>query len=257
MCDSRNCSSKKARNPAPNESAIPCLLRLARAPGSRVCSDGISQKLTPFFVNSEKRPINDAPAETGNSHVFRYPVLRTELPYVLADCALGLREHSKRCEIGARIRTFLGRVRMRSSGLGVCCHSNATGRQQREFTPPRATARSSGPFYFLFLKREDARARSALQVPLPGLRFRRRYSAEPRATRNPRKPPRFPGEIPSRCAARQTRPGLNQQPPRCTRRRSPEELAGSDAGEFLVFDFLSVSFGGREGSAGSDSGECR
>jgi len=79
-------------------------------PGGRVgWHDGIvaitrrrDPQSQPFSAFGKNRPISGLPSATGNSYVFRYPVIRTGFPYVLAECGVGPCERIKRPEIGSR-----------------------------------------------------------------------------------------------------------------------------------------------------------
>ena len=98
-----------------------------------------------------KRPISATVTRPGKSSVFRHWVLRTELPYVLAECGLGLRERIKRPEIGCRIRTISDPRSYRAATTRPeCCP--ALTEQLTSTRPammrPCAAARTGSPRHF-------------------------------------------------------------------------------------------------------------
>jgi hypothetical protein len=99
-----------------------------------------------FFGNAIKRPISAGPRGIGNSSVFRHAVLRTGLPYVLAESGLGPRERIRRPEIGGRKRTFFG-IRI-NDGFGASVDVTVDVTDARNLVNARSPGlRENGPSF--------------------------------------------------------------------------------------------------------------
>jgi hypothetical protein len=62
---------------------------------SQAKDDAVVRETQPISGSTVKGPISESLADTGNSHVFRYRILRAGFPYVLAESSIRRRERAK------------------------------------------------------------------------------------------------------------------------------------------------------------------